>query len=64
MDTYPYNAPICYVKPTADMSIKASMCVDHNGKIYLPYLHEWVPVSKKTIPIENISIDKSKHELK
>ncbi|XP_015519233.1 tumor susceptibility gene 101 protein [Neodiprion pinetum] len=43
MDTHPNNAPICYVKPTADMNIKVSMFVDHNGKIYLPYLHEWVP---------------------
>ncbi|XP_046734379.1 tumor susceptibility gene 101 protein [Diprion similis] len=43
MDTHPNNAPICYVKPTADMNIKVSMYVDHNGKIYLPYLHEWVP---------------------
>lgn len=45
MDTHPNNAPMCYVKPTADMHIKVSMFVDHNGKIYLPYLHDWVPVS-------------------
>lgn len=45
MDTHPKNAPICYVKPTSDMSIKVSMYVDQNGKIYLPYLHDWVPVS-------------------
>lgn len=45
IDTHPKNAPICYVKPTLDMSIKVSMFVDNNGKIYLPYLHEWVPVS-------------------
>lgn len=44
MDTHPYNAPICYVKPTPDMSIKVSMFVDQNGKIYLPYLHDWEPV--------------------
>nr|XP_023017167.1 tumor susceptibility gene 101 protein [Leptinotarsa decemlineata] len=42
IDTHPKNAPICYVKPTADMSIKVSMFVDQNGKIYLPYLHDWV----------------------
>lgn len=41
MDTHPNNAPICYVRPTPDMSIKVSMYVDQNGKIYLPYLHEW-----------------------
>lgn len=44
MDTHPNNAPICYVRPTADMSIKVSMFVDQNGKIYLPYLHDWKPV--------------------
>ncbi|XP_017755184.1 PREDICTED: tumor susceptibility gene 101 protein isoform X2 [Eufriesea mexicana] len=45
MDTHPNNAPMCFVKPTADMSIKVSMYVDHNGKIYLPYLHDWLPYS-------------------
>lgn len=45
MDTHPYNAPICYVAPTPDMHIKVSMYVDHNGKIYLPYLHDWQPTS-------------------
>ncbi|XP_072400083.1 tumor susceptibility gene 101 protein isoform X2 [Diabrotica undecimpunctata] len=43
IDTHPENAPICYVKPTSDMSIKVSMFVDQNGKVYLPYLHDWVP---------------------
>lgn len=43
MDTHPNNAPICYVKPTPTMQIKVSMFVDHNGKIYLPYLHDWQP---------------------
>lgn len=47
MDTHPINAPMCFVKPTPDMQIKISMFVDHNGKIYLPYLHDWVPVSNK-----------------
>ncbi|XP_055528799.1 tumor susceptibility gene 101 protein [Wyeomyia smithii] len=41
LDTHPRYAPICYVKPTSDMHIKVSMYVDHNGKIYLPYLHDW-----------------------
>lgn len=43
MDKHPQNAPLCFVKPTADMSIKVSKYVDHNGKVYLPYLHEWNP---------------------
>ena len=41
LETHPYHAPICYVKPTSDMQIKVSKHVDQSGKIYLPYLHEW-----------------------
>ncbi|KAK7170137.1 hypothetical protein R3I94_000392 [Phoxinus phoxinus] len=41
LDTYPYNPPICFVKPTSAMMIKPGKHVDANGKIYLPYLHEW-----------------------
>ncbi|XP_036440216.1 tumor susceptibility gene 101 protein [Colossoma macropomum] len=41
LDTYPYNPPICFVKPTSTMMIKIGKHVDANGKIYLPYLHEW-----------------------
>lgn len=40
-DTHPQNAPLCFVKPTPDMCIKVSKYVDSNGKVYLPYLHEW-----------------------
>ncbi|KPJ10466.1 Tumor susceptibility gene 101 protein [Papilio machaon] len=43
MDTHPQNAPLCFVKPTPEMTIKTSKWVDSNGKIYLPYLHEWSP---------------------
>jgi len=41
LDTHPYHAPLCYVKPTPDMQVKVSKHVDAAGKIYLPYLHEW-----------------------
>lgn len=41
LDTHPTNAPMVFVKPTTDMRIKVSRHVDHNGKVYLPYLHEW-----------------------
>ncbi|XP_035251571.1 tumor susceptibility gene 101 protein-like isoform X2 [Anguilla anguilla] len=41
MDTYPYNPPICFVKPTSAMMIKSGKHIDANGKMYLPYLHEW-----------------------
>lgn len=43
LDTYPYNPPICFVKPTSTMMIKPGKHVDANGKVYLPYLHEWKP---------------------
>lgn len=56
MDTHPNNAPMCYVTPTAEMSIKISNFVDHNGKIYLPYLHEWIPVSFEYSKIINCII--------
>lgn len=56
MDTHPNNAPMCYVKPTSDMHIKVSMFVDHNGKIYLPYLHDWVPHSSDLLSLIQIMI--------
>lgn len=41
MESHPYNPPMVYVKPTSMMQIKRGKHVDANGKIYLPYLHEW-----------------------
>ncbi|XP_054159140.1 tumor susceptibility gene 101 protein-like isoform X2 [Oppia nitens] len=40
-ESHPYDAPICYVKPTKDMTIKVSKHVDQSGRIYLPYLSDW-----------------------
>lgn len=48
LDTYPYNPPICFVKPTSAMMIKTGKHIDANGKIYLPYLHEWKHVSARS----------------
>ena len=45
LDNHPLSSPMVYVKPTQDMLIKPSRHVDQNGKVYLPYLHEWNPVS-------------------
>lgn len=56
IDTHPKNAPICYVKPTPDMSIKVSMFVDQNGKIYLPYLHDWLPNSSDLLGLIQVLI--------
>lgn len=40
-DNHPLEAPICYVRPTRDMTIKTSKHVDGSGRVYLPYLSEW-----------------------
>jgi len=42
-DTHPYLAPICYVRPTPDMSVNVSANVNSNGRIMLPFLNEWKP---------------------
>ena len=41
LDTHPLHAPMAFVRPTADMQIRVSKHVDQNGRVYLPYLHEW-----------------------
>ena len=40
-DTHPYTPPLCYVRPTPDMSVNVSEHVDTNGRINLPCLREW-----------------------
>lgn len=40
-DNHPFEAPLCYVRPTRDMTIKTSRHVDGSGRVYLPYLSEW-----------------------
>ena len=45
LDSHPYNPPMAYVKPTSTMQIKPGQHVDSNGKVYLPYLHDWRHVS-------------------
>lgn len=44
LETHPANAPMVFVRPTSDMQLKISKHVDHNGKVYMPYLHVWSPV--------------------
>uniref|UniRef100_A0A6A7FPY6 Tumor susceptibility gene 101 protein-like isoform X3 n=2 Tax=Hirondellea gigas TaxID=1518452 RepID=A0A6A7FPY6_9CRUS len=47
---------MAYVKPTPDMLIKASRHVDQNGKVYLPYLHEWNPNSSDLLGLVQMMI--------
>ena len=56
LDTHPIHAPLCYVRPTSDMQIKESESVDLNGKIYLPYLHEWNATSSDLIGLIQVCI--------
>lgn len=42
-ETHPYLAPVCYVRPTPDMSINVSETVNSNGRINLSLLNEWKP---------------------
>uniref|UniRef100_A0A8C1X8Q3 Tumor susceptibility 101b n=1 Tax=Cyprinus carpio TaxID=7962 RepID=A0A8C1X8Q3_CYPCA len=56
LDTYPYNPPICFVKPTSAMMIKTGKHVDANGKIYLPYLHEWKPPQSELLGLIQVMV--------
>ncbi|XP_077085484.1 tumor susceptibility gene 101 protein [Siphateles boraxobius] len=56
LDSYPYNPPICFVKPTSAMMIKPGKHVDANGKIYLPYLHEWKPPQSNLLGLIQVMI--------
>jgi ESCRT-I complex subunit TSG101 len=38
---YPYQAPMMFVAPTANMVIKPNKHVDLQGQVYHPYLTAW-----------------------
>ncbi|XP_061577466.1 tumor susceptibility gene 101 protein [Cololabis saira] len=40
-ESYPQDAPICYVKPTSEMVVVTGTYVSNNGEILLPYLQDW-----------------------
>jgi ESCRT-I complex subunit TSG101 len=40
-DSHPYEPPLVYVRPTAEMNINVSETVDSNGRVYLPCLSDW-----------------------
>ncbi|XP_064490232.1 tumor susceptibility gene 101 protein-like [Ornithodoros turicata] len=56
LETHPYNSPMCYVKPTAYMQIKVSRHVDHTGRVFLPYLHEWNPSTSDLLGLIQVMI--------
>lgn len=60
LNNHPESAPICWVNPTKDMTIKVSRHVDETGRIFLPYLSDWSSASSGkcfdkmvTVPIED-----------
>ena len=55
-DNHPYSAPICYVTPTKDMTIKVSKHVDSSGRIYLPYLSDWTANSSDLLGVIQVMI--------
>lgn len=40
-DKYPQVPPLCYVRPTKDMSINVTQTIDFTGRINIPYLLHW-----------------------
>lgn len=52
---HPYSPPMAYVRPTASMQIKPGINVDTNGKIYLPYLSDWKPVSLNNLSFRHVN---------
>ena len=57
LDSHPYNPPMVFVKPTVTMQIKPGQHVDSNGKVYLPYLHDWRHVSISVLCIYSFNMD-------
>ena len=50
-ENYPHVPPLVFVKPTSSMAIKPTRHVDTNGKVNLPFLHEWSHVCDISILI-------------
>src|SRR6218665_1273237 len=53
---HPLSAPLCWVDPTDDMTIKVSKSVDNHGRIYLPYLSDWTPNNSDLLGIIQVMI--------
>ena len=56
VDSYPYQEPLVYAKPTSSMQIKVSKNVDASGRIYLPYLNQWKHPTSDLIVLIQICI--------
>lgn len=61
-DTHPYTPPLCYVRPTSEMSVNISESVDSNGRINLPCLREWnYPQSDMYVLLNLMTMKFSEH---
>ena len=56
LHNHPESAPICWVNPTKDMTIKVSKHVDDTGRIFLPYLSEWNSHSSDLLGVIQVMI--------
>jgi len=56
LETHPLNAPLVFVRPTSGMQLRISKHVDHNGKVYLPYLHIWSPTESDLLGLVQVTI--------
>uniref|UniRef100_A0A3P9Q359 Zgc:123278 n=1 Tax=Poecilia reticulata TaxID=8081 RepID=A0A3P9Q359_POERE len=44
---YPNSPPICYVKPTREMTVVKGKYIASDGEVTIPYLKDWKKVKKK-----------------
>ncbi|NWV17289.1 UEVLD enzyme, partial [Origma solitaria] len=63
LDSHPFAPPICFLKPTANMSISVGKHVDARGRIYLPYLQNWSHPKSTLIGLIKEMIAKFEEEL-
>ncbi|XP_072525326.1 ubiquitin-conjugating enzyme E2 variant 3 [Salminus brasiliensis] len=55
LDSFPFTPPICFLRPTSNMTIREGKHVDAKGRIYLPGLHNWDhPKSSVTVLLEEM----------
>ncbi|XP_066923347.1 tumor susceptibility gene 101 protein-like [Clytia hemisphaerica] len=54
LSSHPFNAPLVFVRPTANMLIKPNKHVDNSGKVYMPYLSEWRAQKSDTYSMINM----------
>lgn len=55
---YPYEAPMCYVRPKPGMELRVSPAVDNNGRVYLIAIFDWkYPTCNLTFILNLLTIE-------